>query len=44
MYLFKLAQVLISKRFVPEMPTELKGKDVAYVFDKSSRFELTYDE
>ncbi|MDR2062456.1 MAG: hypothetical protein LBQ29_13760 [Acinetobacter sp.] len=49
MHLFKLtneqlAQILIPKRFVPEMPPELEGKNVVYVFDSEDKFELTYDE
>lgn len=49
MHLFKLtndqlAQILIPKRFVPEKPPELEGKNVEYVFDQSDRFELSYDE
>ncbi|NNP71231.1 hypothetical protein [Acinetobacter sp. Ac_5812] len=49
MHIFKLtneqlAQILIPKRFVPEMPAELKGKNVEYVFDSEDKFELTYDE
>ncbi|MBJ9955946.1 hypothetical protein [Acinetobacter courvalinii] len=49
MHLFKLtneqlAQILIPKRFVPEKPRELEGKNVKYVFDSEDKFELTYDE
>jgi hypothetical protein len=49
MHIFKLtneqlALILIPKRFVPEMPAELKGKNVEYVFDSEDKFELTYDE
>ncbi|OEC92716.1 hypothetical protein [Acinetobacter sp. YK3] len=49
MHIFKLtneqlAQILIPKRFVPEKPAELKGKNVEYVFDSEDKFELTYDE
>lgn len=49
MHLFKLtneqlAQMLIPKRFVPEKPPELEGKNVEYVFDQSDRFDLSYDE
>ncbi|ENW97316.1 hypothetical protein [Acinetobacter dispersus] len=49
MHLFKLtneqlAQILIPKRFVPEKPPELEGKNVEYVFDSEDKFELTYDE
>ncbi|WDZ50156.1 hypothetical protein LF296_12580 [Acinetobacter vivianii] len=49
MHLFKLtneqlAQILIPKRFVPEKPPELEGKNVEYVFDQSDRFDLSYDE
>ncbi|ENX06491.1 hypothetical protein [Acinetobacter courvalinii] len=49
MHLFKLtneqlAQILIPKRFVPEKPSELEGKNVEYVFDSEDKFELTYDE
>lgn len=49
MHLFKLtneqlAQILIPKRFVPEKPPELEGKNLEYVFDQSDRFDLSYDE
>jgi len=49
MHLFKLtneqlAQILIPKRFVPEMPPEFEGTNVEYVFDSEDKFELTYDE
>lgn len=49
MHIFKLsndqlAQILIPKRFVPEKPAELEGKNVEYVFDSEDKFELTYDE
>ncbi len=49
MHLFKLtneqlAQMLIPKRFVPEKPPELEGKNMIYVFDSQDKFELTYDE
>ena len=49
MHLFKLtneqlAQMLIPKRFVPEKPPELEGKNMVYVFDSEDKFELTYDE
>lgn len=49
MHLFKLtneqlAQILIPKRFVPEKPPEIEGKNVEYVFDSADKFELTYDE
>lgn len=49
MHLFKLtneqlAQILIPKRFVPEKPPELEGKNMVYVFDSEDKFELTYDE
>lgn len=49
MHLFKLtdeqlAQILIPKRFVPEKPPELEGKNMVYVFDSDDKFELTYDE
>lgn len=49
MHLFKLtneqlAQMLIPKRFVPEKPSELEGKNMIYVFDSDDKFELTYDE
>ena len=49
MHIFKLtneqlAQILIPKRFVPEKPAELKGKNGEYVFDSGDKFELTYDE
>lgn len=49
MHLFKLtneqlAQMLIPKRFVPEKPPELEGKNMIYVFDSEDKFELTYDE
>ena len=49
MHLFKLtneqlAQMLIPKRFVPEKPPELEGKNVEDVFDQSDRFDLSYDE
>ncbi len=49
MHLFKLtneqlAQILIPKRFVPEKPPELEGRNMVYVFDSDDKFELTYDE
>ncbi|WP_038342331.1 hypothetical protein [Acinetobacter sp. A47] len=49
MHLFKLtneqlAQILIPKRFVPESPPELEGKNMVYIFDSEDKFELTYDE
>lgn len=49
MHIFKLtneqlAQILIPKRFVPEKPAELNGKNVEHVFDSGDKFELTYDE
>lgn len=49
MHLFKLtneqlAQILIPKRFVPEKPPELEGKNFEYVFDSEDKFELSYDE
>ncbi|MFR9677489.1 hypothetical protein [Acinetobacter sp. SEK570] len=49
MHIFKLsneqlAQILIPKRFVPEKPPELEGKNMVYVFDSEDKFELTYDE
>lgn len=49
MHLFKLtneqlAQILIPKRFVPERPPELEGKNMVYIFDSEDKFELTYDE
>ncbi|MFW1952082.1 hypothetical protein [Acinetobacter beijerinckii] len=49
MHLFKLTdeqltQMLIPKRFVPEKPPELEGKNMVYVFDSDDKFELTYDE
>lgn len=37
-------QILIPKRYVPERPPELEGKNVEYVFDSDDKFELTYDE
>lgn len=40
----QLAQILIPKRFMPEMPPELEGKNMVYVFDSEDKFELTYDE
>jgi len=40
----QLAQILIPKRFVPEMPSEFEGKNMVYVFDSEDKFELTYDE
>jgi len=40
----KLTQELIPARFIPEVPPELQGKDVKYVFDSSDSFNLTYDE
>ncbi|MCJ0828848.1 hypothetical protein MN869_10335 [Acinetobacter sp. NIPH1876] len=49
MHIFKLtneqlAQILIPKRFVPERPADLEGKNVEYVFDSEDKFELSYDE
>ena len=49
MHIFKLsneqlAQILIPKRFVPEKPAELEGKNVEYFFDSDDKFELTYYE
>lgn len=49
MHIFKLtneqlAQILIPKRYVPERPPELEGKNVEYVFDSEDKFELSYDE
>jgi hypothetical protein len=49
MHIFKLtneqlAQILIPKRFVPDMPPELEGKNVEYIFDSEDKFELTYEE
>lgn len=49
MHIFKLtneqlAQILIPKRFMPDMPPELKGKNIEYIFDSEDKFELTYDE
>ena len=40
----KLTQELIPARFIPEIPPELEGKNVKYVFDSSDSFNLTYDE
>lgn len=40
----KLTQQLIPARFIPEIPDELKGKNVEYIFDSEDSFHLTYDE
>lgn len=40
----KLTQQLIPARFIPEMPDELKDKNVVYIFDSEDSFNLTYDE
>lgn len=40
----QLTQQLIPKRFVPEKPAELEGKNVEYIFDSEDSFNLTYDE
>lgn len=40
----KLTQQLIPARFVPEIPDELKNKNVVYIFNSEDLFNLTYDE